>query len=224
MNLRSPVPVLTLKGDLSGMGKKILVPLDLTRETWKQLCSAVAYGKNYDASIVLVSAMIAGMEKEQSLIYKKLTRAKKFMEENGVDCKMKLFEHSKIPPYNRVLDYAEEIKADMILVMTHEEGYTHDNYIGAFARTGFISFPCKDQKTPVLPACAVPDGCIHLLHHKDAGSVRNPADPGSEALDSRHRSRSGIHTVRTEYDGCPVDFRDRCARVPVCTGLHEELQ
>jgi nucleotide-binding universal stress UspA family protein len=133
VTLKSPVPVLTLKGDVREMGKKILVPLDLTRETWRQLCSAVAYGKNYDASIVLVSVMIAGMEKEQSLIYKKLTRAKKFLEENGVNSEMKLFEYSKVPPFNRVLDYADEIKADMILVMTHEEGYTHDNYIGAFA-------------------------------------------------------------------------------------------
>jgi hypothetical protein len=32
-----------------------------------------------------------------------------------------------------VLEYAREIDASMILVMTHQEGYTHDNYIGAFA-------------------------------------------------------------------------------------------
>ena len=133
VTLKSPVPVLTLKGDATDMGKKILVPLDLTRETRKQLSSAVVYGQNYDASIVLVSAMIAGMDMEQSLIFKKLTQAKKVLEENGVDCQMKIFEHSNVPPFNRVLDYADEIGADMILVMTHQEGYTHDNYIGAFA-------------------------------------------------------------------------------------------
>ncbi|HER08348.1 MAG TPA: universal stress protein [Bacteroides sp.] len=133
VTLKSPVPVLTLKGDATEMGKKILVPLDLTRETRKQLCSAVVYGQNYGASIVLVSAMIAGMDMKESLIYQKLTQAKKVLEENGVDCQMKLFEHSTVPPFNRVLDYADEIGADMILVMTHQEGYTHDNYIGAFA-------------------------------------------------------------------------------------------
>jgi len=133
VTLKSPVPVLTLKGDVTEMGKRILVPLDLTRETRKQLCSAVAYGQNYGASIVLVSAMIAGMDMEKSLIYQKLTQAKKVLEDNGVDCQMKLFEHSNVPPFNRVLDYADEIGADMILVMTHQEGYTHDNYIGAFA-------------------------------------------------------------------------------------------
>jgi len=133
VTLKSPVPVLTLKGNATEMGKKILVPLDLTRETRKQLSSAVVYGMNYNASIILVSAMIAGMDMEQSLIYKKLSQAKKVLEENGVDCEMKLFEHSNVPPFNRVLEYADETGADMILVMTHQEGYTHDNYIGAFA-------------------------------------------------------------------------------------------
>ena len=33
----------------------------------------------------------------------------------------------------RVLEYAEEIEADMIIVMTHQEGFTYNNYIGAFA-------------------------------------------------------------------------------------------
>ncbi|MFO7932503.1 MAG: hypothetical protein R6U78_00335 [Bacteroidales bacterium] len=50
-----------------------------------------------------------------------------------MDCQRKLFEHSKVPPFNRVLDCAGEIGADMILVMTHQEGYTHDNHIGFFA-------------------------------------------------------------------------------------------
>lgn len=38
--------------------------------------------------------------------------------------------------YNLAKDFkgdAEEIDAGLILVMTHKEGYTYDNYIGAFA-------------------------------------------------------------------------------------------
>ena len=31
------------------------------------------------------------------------------------------------------LEYAEGVDAGMILLMTHQEGYTYDNYIGAFA-------------------------------------------------------------------------------------------
>jgi nucleotide-binding universal stress UspA family protein len=88
---------------------------------------------NYGASITLVSSLIGGIDIEQSRIYKKLERAKQTLEENGIECDMKLFERSDIPPFERVLEYSKEIDASLILVMTHEEGYTYDNYIGAFA-------------------------------------------------------------------------------------------
>jgi nucleotide-binding universal stress UspA family protein len=133
VTLKSSVPVLTLKGNATEMGKRIVVPLDLTKETRKQLFSAVVYGMNYGASIHLVSALSAGMNMEESMIYKKLKRAKRVLDENGVESTMKLFDHSKVPPFNRVIDYADEIDADMILLMTHQEGYRYDNYIGAFA-------------------------------------------------------------------------------------------
>jgi nucleotide-binding universal stress UspA family protein len=127
------VPVITVKGESNVFGKRILVPLDLTRETGKQLFSALAYGKNYGAKISLVSTLVGGIQRVQSRIYKKLGDAKRTMEENGVECDIKLFERSDVPPFIRVIEYAKEIDASMILVMTHQEGYTYDNYIGAFA-------------------------------------------------------------------------------------------
>lgn len=133
VTLKSPVPVITVKGQSKVFGKRILVPLDLTRETSRQLFSALAYGKNYGARISLVSTLIGGIQRVQSRIYKKLGDAKQTLEENGVECDIKLFERSEVPPFIRVIDYAKVIDASMILVMTHEEGYTHDNYIGAFA-------------------------------------------------------------------------------------------
>jgi nucleotide-binding universal stress UspA family protein len=133
VTLKSPIPVITVKGEAKEFGKKILVPLDLTRETGRQLFSALAYGKNYGASISLVSTLIGGIQRVQSRIYKKLGDAKQTLEKNGLECDIKLFERSEVPPFVRVLEYAKEIDASMILVMTHQEGYTYDNYIGAFA-------------------------------------------------------------------------------------------
>jgi nucleotide-binding universal stress UspA family protein len=133
VTLKSPVPVLTLKGNAEKLGDKFVVPLDLTKETSKQISNALLYGLNYGAKIYLVSALIGGIKMKDSRIYKKLKQTKMTLEENGVGCEMKLFERSEIPPFSRVIEYAEEIQAGMILVMTHQEGYTYDNYIGAFA-------------------------------------------------------------------------------------------
>ncbi|MGC9471206.1 MAG: universal stress protein [Bacteroidales bacterium] len=133
VTLKSPVPVLTVKGNIEKPGDKIVVPLDLTRSVRRQLFSALVYGLNYGAEIHLVSVVIGGISIKDSRIYQRLKDAKKSLEENGVHCHMKLFERSDTPPYIRVLEYTREIGAGMILVMTHEEGYTYDNYIGAFA-------------------------------------------------------------------------------------------
>jgi nucleotide-binding universal stress UspA family protein len=133
VTLKSPIPVITYKGTHDKVVDKIVVPLDLTKQTKKQILSAMTYGLNYDSKIYFVSALIGGIKFKESRIYKKLNQAKKTLEQNGVDSEIKLFERSEIAPYQKVLDFAKEIKADMILVMTHQEGYTFDNYIGAFA-------------------------------------------------------------------------------------------
>lgn len=133
VTLKSMVPVLTLKGSTEKMNDKILVPLDLTTQTRRQLFSALVYGLNYKAKIYLVSALIGGIKVRESRIFKKLKQAKNTLLENGVESHTKLFSRSTEPPFRKVMEYAKEIDAGMILVMTHKEGYTHDNYIGAFA-------------------------------------------------------------------------------------------
>jgi len=133
VTLKSPVPVLTVKGDTEKMNKKIVVPLDLTGQMRKQLFSALVYGINYGAKIHLVSALIGGIKMRDSRIFKKLNLAKRTLEENGIECSVKLFPRSEEPPFRKVITYAKEIDAGLILVMTHKEGYTYDNYIGAFA-------------------------------------------------------------------------------------------
>jgi nucleotide-binding universal stress UspA family protein len=133
VTLKSPVPVLTIKGAPSKWKNKIVLPLDLTREIQKQLKTAMLYAKNYDAEIHLVSALIGGIKVKESRIYKKLIEAEKELKANNIKTRVKLFEVSKVPPFMRVLQYSEDIEADMIIVLTHQEGYTYDNYIGAFA-------------------------------------------------------------------------------------------
>lgn len=133
VTLNSEVPVITTKGDCDDLGSHMLVPLDLTQKTNRQISSAVLYAKHYNLKVSLVSAIIGGISARESRIYKKLRKAQETFEHGGIECKIKLFPRSEVPPYQRVLEYASQIKASVILVMTHQEGYTYDNYIGAFA-------------------------------------------------------------------------------------------
>ncbi len=133
VTLKSTVPVLTVKGTPVKVKNKIILPLDLTHETDKNLKAALMYGKNYNSEIHLVSALIGGIRISESRIYKKLKEAEKVLIANEIRTQVKVFDISDVAPFMRVLEYAEEVEADMIIVLTHQEGFTYDNYIGAFA-------------------------------------------------------------------------------------------
>ena len=152
VTLKSKVPVLTYKGDTSRMKENIVVPLDLTKQTREQLAAALYYGKEYNAKVHLVSALVGGIAMKESRIYKKLREARETFEMNGLQCEMKLFDRSEVPPFKRILEYAEKVEAGMIFVMTHQEGYTHDNYIGAFAH-----HIMNQSNVPVLSLTSVKD-------------------------------------------------------------------
>ncbi|MFW5658015.1 MAG: universal stress protein [Bacteroidota bacterium] len=127
-------PVISITGQEKLIGfKDIVVPLDLTQQTRAQVFNAISFGLHYNATIHLVSALVAGISARKSRIYPKLRKAQKTIEENGVNSTIKLFKKSATPPYEAVLNYAHELNADLIMLMTHEET-RGDNYIGAFAQ------------------------------------------------------------------------------------------
>jgi hypothetical protein len=68
--------------------------------------------------------------------------------ENKIECTSKLYPKSETAPYQSVLDYAYEVQADSIVLLTHQEK-RGDNYIGAFAQNLII-----ESKIPVLSLTA----------------------------------------------------------------------
>ena len=129
------VPVITVAGREHKIGyRNIVVPLDLTKQTREQIFNALTFGMYYKAHIKLVSVLIGGIKARKSRIFTRLKRAQRTLLENGVDCSIELLKRGEKHPYELVMDYAEEIDADLIMVMTHQESTSNDNYIGAFAQ------------------------------------------------------------------------------------------
>ncbi len=130
---RSEYPVIIAKGENTGVPKKIVVPLDLTKQTRYQVFNAIAFGIHYQAKIYLVSVVQGGINVLKSRIYSKLKKAQQTILENDVPCEIHVYERTDAPAYRKVLEYIKEVDADMLLMMTHQEGLKNDNYIGAFA-------------------------------------------------------------------------------------------
>ena len=113
--------------------KNIVLPIDLTKQTREEVFNAISFGLFFDATIHLVSVIMGGVSAQKSRIYKKMLGMKKIIEENGVRCTDKLFKKSHLAIHEVVLNYARDIQADNLMIMTHQEISTSDKYIGAVA-------------------------------------------------------------------------------------------
>ncbi|MBN1159115.1 MAG: universal stress protein [Bacteroidales bacterium] len=126
-------PVITVKLVEPGIPRKIVIPLDLSFESTAQICNAIVLAKEYNSKVYLVSVVIGGIQKEESRIYSRLKDIQVTFERNDIKCEMKLYKRSEVPVYKRIIEFSNEVEADMIMILTHKESTTHDNYIGAVA-------------------------------------------------------------------------------------------
>ena len=126
-------PVITIKGEKPTSPSRIVLPVDLSMQSGIQLCNAIAMAKHFESTIHLVSVVIGGIKTKESRIYKTLKQFQSTIKRNKVKCETKLYKRSNVDVYQRIIEYANEISADLIMIMTHQEGTTHDNYMGAVA-------------------------------------------------------------------------------------------
>jgi len=130
----SSCPVITFPSPkCNATFKNIVLPTDLTKQTREEVFNAISFGLFFDANIHLVSVIMGGISTRKSRIYKKMQGMKKMIEENGVRCTDKLFKKSHLAIHEVIMDYSKEINADALMIMTHQEIHTSDNYIGAVA-------------------------------------------------------------------------------------------
>ena len=123
----------------------IAMPIDLTKQTREKVFNAISFGLFFDTTIHLVSVVMGGISERKSRIYQKMQTMKKTIEENGVKCTEKLFKKSHLAIPEVILEYADDINADAIMVMTHREINSSDTYIGAVANQII-----KEAKIPVI--------------------------------------------------------------------------
>jgi nucleotide-binding universal stress UspA family protein len=129
----SRCPVISVKGEHTIGYKTIVLPLDLTQETREKVASAIAFSRYFGSHIHVVSVLTGGVLMQKSRIYRKMKRVQFELESNGVTSTLKLFSKTKDDDWVQVLRYSNEINADLIMLMTHQEARISDYYIGAFA-------------------------------------------------------------------------------------------
>lgn len=143
----SEVPVITMdhESHCQYSFNNILLPLDLTKSTSIQTFNAIAFAQYYGATIHIVTVLRGITQIRGSRIYKQMKKVAGILDENGIPYTTKIFKQTERPTFRIILDYAQEKKTDLIMLMTHQEETHSGQYIGAVA-TKII----HEAKTPVL--------------------------------------------------------------------------
>ncbi len=127
-------PVISITNKEDRIFNNIAVPIDLSQQTRLKLYKSVALALNHNATIHLVSVLFNKRKLQSSRLQQKIEQYKKTYEENGINYKVKLLVKEEDLAYKEIIKYCESNNIDTILMMTHKETASFDNYLGAFAQ------------------------------------------------------------------------------------------
>ncbi|HDP74997.1 MAG TPA: universal stress protein [Bacteroidales bacterium] len=131
--MKATKPVITVKTVPKTIFKNLLTPLDLTKNCRIKLFNSVAIALKFDSTLNIVSVIFGDIDPEKSRINEKIDKYAAVYAENHIPHTKKLIRKDDDLAYQEILEYADEIKCDSIIIMTHKESASFDNYIGAFA-------------------------------------------------------------------------------------------
>jgi nucleotide-binding universal stress UspA family protein len=137
-------PVITTK--LAPLGidiKRLILPLDISKETREKTVDAVNIAKKLGADIKVVSAYTFNDELIYSKLEAQLAQVVDFIKSHGVVCTGQILKVSDRT--EAVLKYIDENMGDMIVITTHQQLEVVHSFMGSFAK-GMISH----AKVPVM--------------------------------------------------------------------------
>jgi len=149
---QSEFPVVVVKEKKIGEGyRNIVFPVDLTVESKQKVWWAMHLAKKFDSTI-----HICGEHESDEFLRKKLIANLNVIEEvfskNNVKYTSKILDDTRYPGkfYEDTLQYAEEINADLIMIMTQQEKGFNEFLLGSYAQQ-IVNY---HSKIPVM--CIVP--------------------------------------------------------------------
>lgn len=155
----STCPVITINQNFKDSFSKILLPLDLSKQIRQKINIAIMFSRYYSATIKIISIINQENFSQEKDIQYKLDKTKEFLIENNVACTTEVlynFERNK-KTAERILDFAEDSKSDIIMIMTQQEKNWKHTFIGSTA-----SQIIKDSPVPVMSITPYQDNFKHI--------------------------------------------------------------
>ncbi len=133
-NVDCPLVVFTRRSDKTRCDK-IVLPLDLTKETKQKIDQTIKIAKIYNSEVHIVSATKTDDEIICDKIKQQIKNVKTTFTRLGISCVTSLL-HTKNDieiMANAINDYADDINADLIVIMTRQEKKIQKFFVGSMA-------------------------------------------------------------------------------------------
>jgi nucleotide-binding universal stress UspA family protein len=144
----STVPVVIIKETPSSTKyHKIVLPIDLTKESRQKVSWAIHLAKQYNSEV----HVIMEIEQDEFLMNKvkaDLAQVERLLAKEGVNYVSKILNDQEYPDEfgQDIIQYCEEINADLVLIMTQKEVGIKEFFLGSFARQIIMG----TKSTPVM--------------------------------------------------------------------------
>lgn len=131
----APCPVITIKGDKAYQAfRNILVPLDLTGHTKKQIQKAIEFGKFFGADIHLVSVISEKKKITGLLKTVQINQVRNAISRHGIKCTSEILRHPPKGVSQSICNVAAHKNSDLIIIMTTQKRHFSRFFIGAIAQ------------------------------------------------------------------------------------------
>jgi nucleotide-binding universal stress UspA family protein len=130
-------PVVTIKGKHHREGcKNIILPIDLSKETREKVIKAMELGKLYGSTVRVVSVLFSLDEFLVNRLTRQMDQVKSFIQKGGVKCTAEMIKAIKGEESlaQAVVDYANKVDGDLIMIMTQQEGDNAPMFVGSTAQ------------------------------------------------------------------------------------------
>jgi nucleotide-binding universal stress UspA family protein len=129
----SPSPVISIRGKEHRDGcENILLPLDLTSYSMQKVDKAIEIAKYFGASIRVLGVFSSSDEKYENSLHAHAHQVKQYIKNKGVTCTNKTIQSDKVA--ETVVEYANKIEADLIMIMTKTELNVKEFFVGTTAQ------------------------------------------------------------------------------------------
>ncbi len=132
--IKAEQPVISITNKEDVIFKNLVVPLDMNQSCRMQLYNSVAMALNHNAKIHIVTVLFGEKDLQSRKINQKVEKYKKTYDENGIDYTIQLLVKEENFAYKEIIKYCDNNEIDSILIMTHTEAASFDNYLGAFSQ------------------------------------------------------------------------------------------